>query len=121
MKNLFKFLVPALMILAVWFYGRPVRVPQGPNEKVLVTASEANIQCFDPAQIDDMYSAREVTRVYEGLLAYHYLKRPYELVPNLAALCPLFLKMVAYILLLFRRASSFMTMRVFLLGKAESL
>jgi oligopeptide transport system substrate-binding protein len=88
MQNLFKFLVPALMILAVWFYGRPVRVPQGPNEKVLVTASEANIQCFDPAQIDDMYSAREVTRVYEGLLAYHYLKRPYELVPNLAASLP---------------------------------
>jgi oligopeptide transport system substrate-binding protein len=88
MKKLFKFGAPVLIILAVWLYARSVRVPQSQNEKVLVIASEARIKGFDPAQVDDSYSSREVTKVYEGLLAYHYLKRPHELVPNLAVSLP---------------------------------
>jgi ABC-type transport system substrate-binding protein len=88
MKNLSRFGALALIILAVWLYARSVRVPQGQNEKVLVTTSEVQIKGFDPAQIDDLYSSREATRVYEGLLTYHYLKRPHELVPNLAVSLP---------------------------------
>lgn len=88
MKNIVRFGVPILIILAIWFYTRRVHAPQDPNEKILVTVIEAKIKGLDPAQIDDTYSAREVANVYEGLLAYHYLKRPYELIPNLAAAMP---------------------------------
>ena len=88
MKNIVRFGVPALIILAVWFYTRRGHAPQDPNEKILVTVSEQKIKSLDPAQVDDTYSASEVAKVYEGLLAYHYLKRPYELIPNLAAAMP---------------------------------
>ena len=43
---------------------------------------------LDPAMADDPYAAEEVGRVYEGLLSYHYLRRPYTLVPNLAESLP---------------------------------
>ena len=43
---------------------------------------------MDPIYANDLYSSNEVARVYEGLLEYHYLKRPYELVPNLAEAMP---------------------------------
>jgi oligopeptide transport system substrate-binding protein len=37
---------------------------------------------------DDLYSGREVAKIYEGLLNYHWLKIPYELIPNLAEKMP---------------------------------
>ncbi len=88
MKNIVRFGVPALIILAVWFSARRGHAPQDPNEKILVTVSEQKIKSLDPAQIDDTYGTSEAAKVYEGLLAYHYLKRPYELIPNLAAVMP---------------------------------
>ena len=47
-------------------------------------AVEANIKGLDPVRADDEYSGVEVGRVYETILQYHYLKRPYTLIPNLA-------------------------------------
>lgn len=57
-----------------------------PNTLNLVQPSK--IKGLDPAFADDLYSGNEVGRVYEGLLQYHYLKRPYVLVPNLAEEMP---------------------------------
>ena len=54
------------------------------DSKVLNLAVSAKIKGMDPIYANDLYSSNEVARVYEGLLEYHYLKRPYELVPNLA-------------------------------------
>ncbi len=88
MKNLIKLGVFVLIVLGMWFYTKRVHTPQNQNEKVLVTVGAAQIKGFDPAQTDDVYSACEVAKIYEGLLGYHYLKRPYELVPNLAAALP---------------------------------
>lgn len=88
MKNIFKFGVPVLIVLAIWFFKKSKHTSQDQNEKVLITVSTANLKGFDPAQTDSYYDAREVTKVYEGLLTYHYLKRPYELIPNLAAAMP---------------------------------
>ncbi|RLA64015.1 MAG: hypothetical protein DRQ88_01185 [Epsilonproteobacteria bacterium] len=58
------------------------------NEKVLNLSVTAEIKGMDPIYANDMYSSNEVARVYEGLLQYHYLKRPYTLVPNLADKMP---------------------------------
>lgn len=58
------------------------------SERVLNLVSPAEIKGFDPIQADDLYSGREISKIYEGLLQYHWLKIPYELVPNLAEAMP---------------------------------
>lgn len=58
------------------------------TEKVLKVRVPAQIKGLDPAMSNDLYSSNEVGRVYEGLLQFHYLKRPYELIPNLASQMP---------------------------------
>ncbi len=54
------------------------------DTKVLNIAVTAEIKGMDPIYADDTYSGGEIARVYEGLFEYHYLKRPYTLIPNLA-------------------------------------
>ncbi|MCO5144160.1 MAG: ABC transporter substrate-binding protein [Oligoflexia bacterium] len=58
------------------------------NLNVLQLATSAKIKGLDPAGAQDLYSSSEIMRVYEGLLQYHPLKRPYELEPLLAAEMP---------------------------------
>jgi len=54
----------------------------------LSLAVSSQVKGMDPIYANDRYSSNEVARVYEGLLEYHYLKRPYTLVPNLAESMP---------------------------------
>ncbi|MCT4642870.1 MAG: ABC transporter substrate-binding protein [Bacteriovoracaceae bacterium] len=58
------------------------------NEKVLNLVVSAKVKGMDPVNAGDTYSSYEIARVYEGLLTYHYLKRPYTLIPNLAQQMP---------------------------------
>lgn len=51
-------------------------------------STPAKIKGLDPIYADDLYGGTEVGRVYEGLLQYHYLKRPYVLIPSLAEALP---------------------------------
>jgi len=46
------------------------------------------IKGLDPIYADDLYAGMEVARAYESLLQYHYLKRPYQLMPSLAESMP---------------------------------
>ncbi len=55
--------------------------------KVLKLAITQTVKGMDPIYASDLYSGREIARVYEGLLEYNYV-RPYELVPNLAQSMP---------------------------------
>lgn len=48
----------------------------------------ANIKGLDPARANDQYSSTGIQNIYEGLLQYHYLKRPYVLQPALAESMP---------------------------------
>jgi oligopeptide transport system substrate-binding protein len=43
---------------------------------------------FDPVDCGDVESADQVSRVYEGLLEYAYLDRPYRAIPRLAKVMP---------------------------------
>ena len=43
---------------------------------------------FDPIDSGDVESANQVCRVYEGLLEYAYLERPYRAIPRLAEALP---------------------------------
>ncbi len=56
--------------------------------QVLNLVVSSQVKGMDPIYANDRYSSNEVARVYEGLLEYHYLKRPYTLKPNLAESMP---------------------------------
>lgn len=51
-------------------------------------AVREKFKSLDPAHGQDHYSNILIRRTYEGLLKYHYLKRPYEVVPHLAEAMP---------------------------------
>ncbi len=57
------------------------------GKKVLRVYTQ-DVQGFDPVYAANVSTAKEVAKVYEGLLEYHYLKRPYELQANLATGMP---------------------------------
>ena len=48
----------------------------------------SRIRGFDPAQVSDVPSVQAVSKVYEGLVQYAYLKRPYGVEPLLAESMP---------------------------------
>ena len=66
------------------------RAPSGQdaNEAVIFAVMPAKMQGFDPGYTSDIYSAEVASEVFECLYQYHYLKRPYELIPQLAADMP---------------------------------
>lgn len=84
MKKLFK----CIGLISLGFFLSSCTQKGNFNKKVLNLAVSAEIKGLDPIFADDVYSGTEVSRVYEGLLEYHYLKRPYVLIPNLAASMP---------------------------------
>ena len=58
------------------------------NEAVLYTALGAKIRGLDPGDIGDTTSSAVASQIFECLYQYHYLKRPYELIPQLAESMP---------------------------------
>ncbi|MCX6126003.1 MAG: ABC transporter substrate-binding protein [Proteobacteria bacterium] len=59
-----------------------------PGYKVFYYRNDGKGKSHDPQMQYDTYSANAVALVFDSLYGYHYLKRPYELVPNLAAALP---------------------------------
>jgi ABC-type transport system substrate-binding protein len=71
------------MALVIWGCGSSG--PEGePNEMVLHHILIARIKGLDPGQIRDVYSMMVAGQIFETLYDYHFLKRPYELIPLLA-------------------------------------
>jgi ABC-type transport system substrate-binding protein len=58
------------------------------KDNSLNLALAANVKGLDPIASNDFYSALVISNIFEGLLKYDYLKRPYELIPNLAESMP---------------------------------
>ncbi len=56
--------------------------------KTLEVFSNSPIASLDPIMGTDVYSVQAMSKVYEGLYEYHYLKRPFTLSPNLAEAMP---------------------------------
>lgn len=54
------------------------------NDSTLNLVLRANVKGIDPITANDLYSATVVNQIYEGLLQYNYLKRPFVLEPKLA-------------------------------------
>jgi oligopeptide transport system substrate-binding protein len=88
MKKIISLIAFVIFILAIWFYKSHQKVSEITQEKVLVTIIHSQVLGLDPIRIRDDYAVHEAAKVYEGLLDYHYLKRPFELIPNLAESMP---------------------------------
>jgi len=58
------------------------------DEREINLISPEKISGFDPINASDKYSSNEAGKVYEGLFEFHPLKRPYELMPNIAESLP---------------------------------
>jgi len=88
MKNFRNVSLLLLLALGLWaLFRKDKDVSAGP-EKVLKKVIVGHVASMDPIHASDVVSCNEIAKVYEGLVAYHYLKRPYELVPSLAEEMP---------------------------------
>jgi len=54
------------------------------NEQVLYGSLAAKVRGLDPGDIGDTTSSMVASQIFECLYQYHYLKRPYEIIPQLA-------------------------------------
>jgi len=59
-----------------------------PELKVRYVALSSKVRSMDPGDIGDVTSSTMAANIYETLYQYHYLKRPYELIPCLAEAMP---------------------------------
>lgn len=75
-----------LLILPLFLIG--CSKEQTFDERELSLISPEKIIGFDPIFSQDRYTSHEIGKVYEGLYEFHPLKRPYELMPNLAESLP---------------------------------
>lgn len=57
-------------------------------ENTIYLSQPEKIKTTDPAHANDLYSGTMSSYAYEGLLNYHYLKRPFTLQPALAETMP---------------------------------
>jgi len=77
-----------LVFMMTLLFGISCSKKQNFDERVIVITQPSKVKGFDPITAGDRYSGEEVSRIYEGLLEFHYLKRPYELSPSLAQKMP---------------------------------
>jgi len=81
-------IVPLLFLLFLSACGRGhLDTLRFEGEKVLY-AQTSRVQGLDPAKAGDVASSQSIARIYEGLLQYDYLARPYRVVPLLAEEMP---------------------------------
>ena len=81
---LFNVLIPLLFL--------PACTQEDPTSKsdevILNQRLRAKIQTLDPANVGDTTSDGVCKEFYENLYTYHYLKRPHQIIPELAAVMP---------------------------------
>ncbi|MDN5836656.1 MAG: ABC transporter substrate-binding protein, partial [Nitrosospira sp.] len=91
MKASLKYLLASLVILICACSGNPWNNPYPPEDtgkNILYTSFAERPKHLDPVQ---SYSSNEIlltTQIYEPPLQYHYLKRPFTLIPLAAAKMP---------------------------------
>jgi len=63
------------------------RFPEKPGETVLY-GQTSRIRGLDPGISGEVSSSKAISKIYEGLLQYDYLARPYKVIPALAESMP---------------------------------
>lgn len=85
MQVLFFFIISCAALLTS---GCRKKAPPDTEEILFQQRSRAKIQTLDPAQVGDVPTDEISREFFETLYYYHYLKRPYQMVPQLAAEMP---------------------------------
>ena len=78
----------AAAIIAMTTACGPVFTSDSSQEGNTLCGVGGDFKGFDPVDAGDVESAAEVSHVYEGLLEYAYLERPYRPIPRLAEAMP---------------------------------
>jgi oligopeptide transport system substrate-binding protein len=73
-----------LTIMAISFLTTGCTKKIDDKDTTIYAVLAANVKGMDPARAGDLYSSTVIAQIYEGLLEYNYLKRPYTLQPALA-------------------------------------
>ena len=77
------------LLLVAALLGLPVHAAQTAEQpKVLRYAFGVAETTFDPAKINDLYSRIVASHIFESLVDYDYLARPYKIVPGTTATLP---------------------------------
>ncbi|MEW6056613.1 MAG: ABC transporter substrate-binding protein [Bdellovibrionota bacterium] len=82
-----RLMLGALIFLNLPSCTRPSKVT-APKEKIFRFGAEAKLVSLDPHVTKDVYSSQAQSLFYETLYHYHYLKRPFEIVPVIAESLP---------------------------------
>ena len=90
-------LIQACMVLTVSIFiagcdggsgGGQSSVATGEGGSVTRGALSSKVRGMDPMDIGDTTSSATASNIFDCLYQYHYLKRPYELIPSIAAEMP---------------------------------
>jgi len=73
-----------ISISAILFTGCGADPNHDPNELVIHSILPTKIGTLDPGNIETFYELIVAGQIFEPLYGYHYLNRPYEVVPLLA-------------------------------------
>ncbi len=75
----------ALLFLSLLLlFSNCIKKNDGQNDNTVYASVRGNIKGLDPIIMSDHYSHFVGAQIYEGLMAYHYLKRPLVVIPSLA-------------------------------------
>ena len=111
-----------VIALTIALCGCKQKSPSGnPNEMVLHSLLVSKIKCFDPVLIQDELSLAVNSQIFENLYQYHYLKRPYQLVPLLAEGMPEFSADGLTCMVRIKKGVRFQDDACFLKGKGREL
>jgi oligopeptide transport system substrate-binding protein len=78
-----------LLLVLTTLIGACLCLPSAAADPAKVLRLALNdVAGFDPHQISDLYSARVVNVIFEGLYQYDYLASPAKVIPNTAAAMP---------------------------------
>lgn len=88
MKKILSGFLTVLFLLCLIQCSSPEAEKEKSDVSVMNRYFRTKIKSIDPVKTDDRYSSYLVGAIYQTLYEYHYLKRPYELKPALAAAMP---------------------------------
>jgi len=86
-KRLCRFILSLLSLFFFNLFSPAADINSAENPNTLYGVAE-RIRGFDPVMAGDVASALAISRIYEGLLQYSYLARPYQVEPCLCAKMP---------------------------------
>ena len=83
------FLLVLIILVVVIMYCIKPDVSEDPDQTSIYALLPSKVRKLDPGDIGDNISAPVAAQFFECLYQYHYLKRPYQLIPLVAESMPI--------------------------------